>query len=616
MTMRPRSFDDDAATETATSDLLRRFDALTDPAAAPTTAATAVVVFQGPIEATYLVAASDARAEIKAVADFVCDGVADQAEINAAWLAIKDLNIGGGRVVLSAGTFTMSDGVSVNPDQGEPGVMVGAGRGATVLHMTSGTRTSAVRVRAGSTVRDFSILVNGAAVVTRGALEIDEGDSAAFSISVDTDDGVGIWCDGPRNRVESCDVTTRTDGTHGFFVAENGDETMIINNVIHESRQNGIQIDADSGGSPVLTQILGNKIRNPSRQTADTYDGIHMSGPFATQHGPIIEGNIIWKTGGVDFRDGINIEVANVIDVSIVGNTIGAGVGRWAIVMNGVRSLAEANHLRGGIDVGGDDNHIVGNHIAIVNDASNGIVVAGDRNSMMDNKVFPQSGSDPTVGIEIESGATDNVIGLNDLEQTGTQVTDAGTNTVTLGTFNGPDVLTTKGDIHGFDTVDDRIPIGTNGQILTADSAQGLGLKWDDLGVWTTSVPTYANITVGNGTVTSRFTRIGDTITWRFKLLFGSTTTVDGSGVTVSLPVNAATTGMSIDGPFVGSAAMREDSNLTFVGTVTINSATVAGVAPITDSGIWERQSAMSATQPFTWGTSDELSFQVDYEAA
>ena len=38
--------------------------------------------------------------------------------------------------------------------------------------------------------------------------------------------------------------------------------------------------------------------------------------------------------------------------------------------------------------------------------------------------------------------------------------------------------LTTKGDLFGFDTADARIPIGTNGHILTADSTQSLGLKW------------------------------------------------------------------------------------------------------------------------------------------
>ncbi len=38
--------------------------------------------------------------------------------------------------------------------------------------------------------------------------------------------------------------------------------------------------------------------------------------------------------------------------------------------------------------------------------------------------------------------------------------------------------LTTKGDLFGFDTADARIPIGTNGHVLTADSTQALGLKW------------------------------------------------------------------------------------------------------------------------------------------
>jgi hypothetical protein len=38
--------------------------------------------------------------------------------------------------------------------------------------------------------------------------------------------------------------------------------------------------------------------------------------------------------------------------------------------------------------------------------------------------------------------------------------------------------LTTKGDLFGFDTANARIPIGTNNQVLTADSTQSLGLKW------------------------------------------------------------------------------------------------------------------------------------------
>ncbi len=41
--------------------------------------------------------------------------------------------------------------------------------------------------------------------------------------------------------------------------------------------------------------------------------------------------------------------------------------------------------------------------------------------------------------------------------------------------------LTTKGDIWGFTTVDARVPIGTNGKVATADSAKAAGWDWETL---------------------------------------------------------------------------------------------------------------------------------------
>ena len=39
-------------------------------------------------------------------------------------------------------------------------------------------------------------------------------------------------------------------------------------------------------------------------------------------------------------------------------------------------------------------------------------------------------------------------------------------------------IVTTKGDILGHSTVPARIPVGTNGQVLTADSTAALGVRW------------------------------------------------------------------------------------------------------------------------------------------
>ena len=59
------------------------------------------------------------------------------------------------------------------------------------------------------------------------------------------------------------------------------------------------------------------------------------------------------------------------------------------------------------------------------------------------------------------------------------------------------DLLTTKGDTHGFSTLNSRVPIGIDDQVLTADSTDALGLAWKSAGGGTefndlTAVGTYS----------------------------------------------------------------------------------------------------------------------------
>jgi hypothetical protein len=46
----------------------------------------------------------------------------------------------------------------------------------------------------------------------------------------------------------------------------------------------------------------------------------------------------------------------------------------------------------------------------------------------------------------------------------------------------GSSPLTTKGDLYTYSTADARLGVGTNGQVLTADSAEATGLKWATAG--------------------------------------------------------------------------------------------------------------------------------------
>lgn len=132
MTLKGRSFDDDSAIEEGVDHLLRDFDALTEEPA-PVTAA-AAGGFTGPIEPTILVASHAARPEIRAVADFKLDGIADHVEMNQALADTYSAAGGvtdGGRVVMAEGDYRPSGAILVDQQLGN--ALVGVGRGTVLI---------------------------------------------------------------------------------------------------------------------------------------------------------------------------------------------------------------------------------------------------------------------------------------------------------------------------------------------------------------------------------------------------------------------------------------------------------------------------------------------------
>jgi len=109
--------------------------------------------------ATIVVAASDAKDKVNA--DYVCDGVADEAEIEA---AIAALPAGGGVVQLSEGTFYISTPIDVLRSN----VMIrGMGAGLTRLFLVNGANCNVIVVGNGAVslsnvhVRDLTVDGNG-----------------------------------------------------------------------------------------------------------------------------------------------------------------------------------------------------------------------------------------------------------------------------------------------------------------------------------------------------------------------------------------------------------------------------------------------------------------------
>lgn len=131
---------------------------------------------------------------------------------------------------------------------------------------------------------------------------------------------------------------------------------------------------------------------------------------------------------------------------------------------------------------------------------------------------------------------------------------------------------------------------------------------------WITYTPSNDNVTLGNGTETARYYRIGKLVCVSYRLTFGSTTSFTGT-VNIGLPSTsvsyAAGVGISTDSgtsnfnlfpvvdPASAKAVLRSQSIGTHTGT---------------QYPRWDN--ATNSTTPFTWTTNDVVSFSIVYEEA
>lgn len=145
------------------------------------------------------------------------------------------------------------------------------------------------------------------------------------------------------------------------------------------------------------------------------------------------------------------------------------------------------------------------------------------------------------------------------------------------------------------------------GSVVPEDLVTGTGTTW----VWSDWTPTYANITVGNGTVSARYKQIGKTVHFSYTLVLGSTSAI-GSSPTFTLPVTAYSAGK------YNFTAYALDSGTTRVPLFadTFGSTTVVGLFAVNTAGTYGSQATITSTVPFTWTTSDELHIDGAYEAA
>jgi uncharacterized membrane protein len=170
-------------------------------------------------------------------------------------------------------------------------------------------------------------------------------------------------------------------------------------------------------------------------------------------------------------------------------------------------------------------------------------------------------------------------------------------------------IIDAKGDLIAGTAADTaaRLAVGANDLLLTADSAEATGLKYT--GGWTTWTPTLTNMTLGNGTVTARYQKIGKIVNGYFQFVLGTTSAIS-SFPNFSLPITPS------QGFMTFPAWYKDEGVNDYFGMV----------ATLTSGNLWPRVGyavgtyvsdyAISATIPFTWGATDRFFCEFSYEVA
>ena len=153
--------------------------------------------------------------------------------------------------------------------------------------------------------------------------------------------------------------------------------------------------------------------------------------------------------------------------------------------------------------------------------------------------------------------------------------------------------LTTKGDIFGYDSDDARVPVGTDDHVLTADSAQSLGVKWAvAAGGGGGSTPSYI-VGFGEDNLAASLT---DSQLYR-----------NVQGVALQVPVVVSHSG-DIIGVTVASSEARTAGTATFE---VFKNGTGTGLSVVLDGTDTQYAAAAQATGLDTFASGDRLDVRV-----
>ena len=134
-------------------------------------------------------------------------------------------------------------------------------------------------------------------------------------------------------------------------------------------------------------------------------------------------------------------------------------------------------------------------------------------------------------------------------------------------------------------------------------------------GAWSSWTPSWTNFTVGNGTVTAKYVRVGRFIHFYVDVTLGSTSSM-GTNARFSLPVTGVSRGGTATTQPIGQARYWDTSaSGTYQARLFYQSTTDATIQHLTVSGSNITSAGTASNSPFTWANGDEIHIQGTYEA-
>lgn len=369
-----------------------------------------------PRVATLLVAASNALDRTRAQADYLCDGVADNVQIQAALNALPAAN---GRVMLSEGTFNCSVGITVpansvlegnhfntvlNFNDGGAGTVINAitinGDGAAIknlrVQLAAGTGAGGARPNVVYAlnrnqvwlenllvVGDTSVADDGSDLRQCGILFSGGGYSKIINCRVQSCDRHGIHLNACTN--SAVEGNTSTGNTRwGILILNNSDWNNVFGNNCNLNGYGGIEVYT-SDSVTVTGNICG----------SNTLHGILV---WQSAYVAVI-GNTCDRNSGHGIMldsgsDGCTVTGNTCVlnDFGITGNYDGINISGDSTDNQVSSNYCSLNH-RHGIYSGGSRNSIAGNGCSF--NSQHGIVIGGDYSKVSGNYCYSNSTGGP-----------------------------------------------------------------------------------------------------------------------------------------------------------------------------------------------------------------------------